>query len=706
MAPKRKRRKQAAMPVVVPVPQLGPERYLNRELSWLQFNRRVLSIALDPRHPLLERVRSLSVFSSNMDEFFMVRVSGIRAQIEAGVLFCSSDGRTPAEQLAAIKPAVEALIVQQRRCLYEELLPQLAAQGIVIHDYADLSTAQRQVAEEIFEREIFPVLTPLAFDSGHPFPHISNLSLNLAVIIRDRRGVEHFARVKLPGLLSRLMPIPSAPGEPQIFVWLEQLIAANLQSLFPGMIVEGSYPFKVTRNADIDLRESEAADLLRTIEHGIRQRQFEPVIRLAVDTTMPARILDLLVDNFEIGPDDIYHQSGPIGLYGLMELYRLDRPDLKYPPFVAPLPELLRDTEDVFAAIQAHDILLHHPYDSFLPVVDFIRKAAEDPQVLAIKQTLYRVGRDSPIVEALVQAREKGKQVTVLVELKARFDEENNIEWARRLEQAGVHVVYGLLGLKTHCKVALVVRKERDKLSRYVHLATGNYNVTTALQYTDVGLLTCRPEIGEDVSNLFNYLTGYSNQRAYRCLSVAPVNLRETLLKLIEREVNVARKGNQAHLIFKCNSLTDPTIIEALYAASQVGVRIDLIIREVCCLRPGVPGLSEKISVRSLMGRFVEHSRIFYFRNGGNEEVYIGSADLMSRNMERRVEVLFPLEERRFVRRIYKVLALNLEDTVNTHLLQADGSYIRVDGAAIDSQASLLRQVPSVGDRMLSLVQR
>lgn len=698
MAPKRKRHKQRPVVAGPPMPQLGPERYLNRELSWLEFNRRILEQALDPRHPLLERVKFLSIFSSNLDKFFMVRVSGMRAQIEAGVLQNSPDGRSPAEQLALVRPVVESLTERQRGCWSEELLPQLAAQGISLKGYAELNRNQRVQAEAIFESDIFPVLTPLAFDPGHPFPHISNLSLNLAVVVHDQQGQERFARIKMPEVLPRLICLPTQVGEAQIFVWLEQLIAANLPSMFPGMEVREAYPFRVTRNADIDIQEEEAADLLRTIEYGLQERHFGPVVRLAVDATMPARILAILTENMELGPDDVYTLEGPLGLHNLLELQRLDRPELKYPPFVPVLPRALSVSEEMFAAIQEQDRLLHHPFDSFMPVVEFIRAAAEDPLVLAIKQTLYRVGHDTPLVDALVRAREKGKQVTVLVEIKARFDEENNIEWAKRLEQAGVHVVYGLIGLKTHCKLALIVRRERDGLRRYVHLSTGNYNFTTAHQYTDIGLLTARPMIGEDASELFNYLTGYSNQREYRRFSVAPLNMRERIIGLIERESALARSGERGHVILKFSTLTDPETIEALYAASQSGVQIDLIIRGVCCLRPGIVGLSDTITVRSIVGRFLEHSRMLYFRNGGNREIYLCSADLVSRNLDARVEVMVPVEDKRLVDRLREdVLRMYRADTVNAYLLRSDGSYVRADikQKSFDSQAWLLERSTS-----------
>jgi polyphosphate kinase len=678
--PKKHKRKLVAHEELPKLPPMGADRYLNRELSWLQFNRRVLGEALDPRQPLLERVKFLAIFSSNMDEFFMVRVAGIREQIDAGVIEPSPDGLSPHEQMIQIKPVVDELTEMQRRCWSEEVLPQLRAQGIFVCTYAELNTAQREAVRELFYEEIFPVLTPLAFDPGHPFPHISNLSLSLAVVVNDPRHGERFARVKVPEVLPRLMRVPSQDGR-QVFVWLEHIIAAHVDALFPGMHIPETYPFRVTRNGDVDLQEEEAADLLRTIEHGIRQRQFGRVVRLAVDQSIPQRILDILIENLEVTPSDVYRVNGPLGLGELTELYSLERPDLKYPPFMPRVPDVFEETDDPFSVIQAGDVLLHHPYDSFMPVVDFISTAAEDPQVLAIKQTLYRVGRNTPLVEALIRARENGKQVTVLVELKARFDEEKNIEWAKQLEGVGVHVVYGLLGLKTHCKVALIVRKERDGIRRYIHLSTGNYNVTTAHFYTDLGILTADPEFGTDASDLFNYLTGYSAQRSYRKFFVAPVNMRESIVRLIEREVRHHQESGNGCLIFKMNTLTDPQLIESLYQASAAGVQIDLVVRGVCCLRPGVPGLSETIRVRSIVGRFLEHSRIYYFHNGGQEVVYLSSADLMSRNLDRRVEVMFPVQAPHLVQRLRdQVLYAYLRDTLKSRILLPDGSYARPNG--------------------------
>jgi polyphosphate kinase len=678
--------------------------YLNRELSWLAFNRRVLEEALDERVPLLERVKFLAIVGTNLDEFFMIRVAGIKQQVAAGVATRSPDGMTPAEQLIAIRQVVESDIATQRSCWLLDLQPKLCAQGVSVLDYDELNDEQRAFCTAYFEREVFPVLTPLAFDPSHPFPQISNLSLNLAVVINDPEEGELFARVKVPAVLPRLIELTvsqlDAPAaifaeRRHCFVWLDQVIAANMAALFPGMEVVEAYDFRVTRNADMDIVEEEAADLLRTIEQGVRARRFGAVVRLTAQRDMPQRIRELLLAQLKLTPTDLYAVDGPLGLADLMALMRIDRPDLKDPPFYPALPASLRparSSTDIFAAIRGHDILLHHPYDSFQPLVELIAAAAEDPTVLAIKQTLYRVGSNSPIVKALMRAREQDKQVTVLVELKARFDEENNITWARALERAGVHVVYGLVGLKTHTKIALVVRRESDGLRRYVHLGTGNYNATTARLYTDLGLLTCNEAIGADASDLFNFLTGYSRQTGYRKLLVAPHSLRKRLTALIEREIAHARSGGGGQLIFKTNAVVDPTIIDLLYRAAQAGIQIDLIARGICCLRPGVPGLSETIIVRSVIGRFLEHSRIYYFANGGAPEVYLGSADLMQRNLDRRVETLFPIEDLAMVTHIHdQLLMVYVSDNTRARILQPDGSYRRAhlkDGAMpIDSQA-------------------
>lgn len=673
--------------------------YLNRELSWIEFNRRVFSEALDQRNPLLERVKFMAIFASNFDEFFMIRVSGIMQQISAGVQKQSPDGLTPTEQLKAIRKTLLPLIEQERELLFTDLLPRLTEQGIRLLDMADLNTQQRAWADDYFRRQIFPVLTPLAFDSSRPFPFISNLSLNLAVMIQDPQKGELFARVKVPEVLPRLIALPAELSNPDphaltrrnhCFVWIEQLIAANLEMLFPGMDVVISSPFRITRNADMEIEEDEADDLLSSIEQGVRQRRFGEVVRLTVDTAMPERISNLLLTNLKIGPKELYAVRGPLGLADLMELTKLDRPDLKDPPHMPTLPVVLRGGGDMFDTIRQGDVLLHHPYHSFSPVIDFIQSAADDPQVLAIKQTLYRVGSNSPIVKALMHAREQGKQVTAVVELKARFDEENNIIWAKALERAGVHVVYGLLGLKVHAKLALVVRKEQDGIRCYAHLGTGNYNAGTARVYTDLGMFTCRPDLTADVVDLFNFLTAYSRQATYRSLLIAPVTLRQRLMGLVRAEIRRQQEHGDGRIIFKMNAFVDHQFIDLLYEASQAGVQIDLIVRGMCSLRPGVPGLSEHIRVRSIIGPFLEHSRIYYFANGGNPVLYLGSADMMERNLDRRVEELYPLEDPALLAYVRDMLLANyLSDNVRAHILQPDGSYVRIepgDGPRLDSQ--------------------
>lgn len=689
--------------------------YINRELSLLKFNERVLDEAFDERNQLLERVKFLSIFHSNLDEFFMIRLSGIREQVKAGVSDRSPDGMTPLEEMVAIRAAILPMLDKQAVFFQETLKPALAKTGIKIADYDELSTEQKRTAREYFERMVFPVCTPLAVDPGHPFPHISNLSLNLAVELQAPSGQRHFARVKVPSVLPRLVSLPLPPepeGRPSrngharikhprvLFVWLEQVLMANLHALFPQMQILEVHPFRVLRDADIEIQELEAADLLETVEESISRRRFGLTVAMFANATMPERLRELLVKNLEIDPDEVYTGDGPLGLSDLQELMKLDRPDLKDANFTPRTPPALRKVgtgRSIFAAIREGDILLHHPFDSFAPVVDFIRSAAYDKDVLAIKQTLYRVGSHSPIVGALLEAAEAGKQVAVLVELKARFDEENNIEWARALEQAGVHVTYGLIGLKTHCKVALVVRKEGEGIRRYVHMGTGNYNPTTARLYTDTGLLTCHPDFGADVSELFNYLTGYSKQTRYRKLLVAPISLRAGVLALIEREIKLHGESGGGRLVFKMNSLVDPAIIEALYRASSAGVQVDLLVRGVCCLRPGVPKVSENIRVISVVGRFLEHSRIYYFRNGGKEELFMGSADLMPRNLDNRIETLFPIEDEGIRNHVINdILAVYLRDNVRARILQADGTYVRLsppEGALpFDAQAWLTAQ--------------
>jgi polyphosphate kinase len=676
---------------------LDPALYINRELSWLEFNHRVLEEALDERHPLLERVKFLAIVSSNLDEFFMIRVAAIKEQIFAGVVEYSPDARTPAEQLRAIHERVETLVRRMRSCFWEDLHPRLAAAGIRLCKLHEVTQEQRQRLHELFAREIFPVLTPLAFDPGHPFPYISNLSLSLAVVVKSPQGEDRFARVKVPDVLPRLVEVPGDhPAGNPAFVWLEDLIGENLGMLFPGMTVREYYAFRVTRNADIEIEEDEASDLISTIAESIRMRRFGPVVRVGVQDTMPARIKDILAENLEVTPDDVYHLAPPLGLSHLMALMKLPRPDLKDPPFVPSPLRVEEEGEDIFSVIRRGDVVLHHPYDSFAPVVQFIRAAANDPSVMAIKQTLYRIGKESPLIPLFIQAAESGKQVAVLVELKARFDEENNIIWAKQLEHAGVHVVYGLVGLKTHGKLALVVRKEYDGLRRYVHLGTGNYNPDTARIYTDLSYFTCREDITADASEVFNLLTGYSRKDRFAKLVVAPVNLRERIDGMIRREIAHAAAGKPARLIIKVNSLTDIQMIKTFYEASCAGVRIDLIVRGICCLRPGIPGLSENIRVASIVGRFLEHSRVFWFGNDGNPEVYLSSADLMGRNLDRRVELMFPVEDPFLAEGIRnEVLDLATRDTMRARILKPDGTYVRAAPSSgespLESQGAVLR---------------
>ena len=678
--------------------QFDPSLYLNRELSWLEFNQRVLDEAHDERHPLLERVKFLSIVSTNLDEFFMIRVAAIKEQILADVVEYSPDGMVPVQQIHAIHQRVERMVKEMNSCFWEELHPKLRAAGVHLLRFDEVGVEDRARLTTMFAREIYPVLTPLAFDPGHPFPYISNLSLNLAVVVATPRGEERFARVKVPGVFPRLIPLESQTpdGGPLRFVWLEDLIADNLSMLFPGMSVKESYAFRVTRNADIEIQEDEAEDLISSIEESIRLRRFGSVVRVGIEKTMPDRIRDILIENLEVMPDDVYQLAPPMGLGHLMGLMKVPRPELKDPPLTPANPATLGEGEDIFAAIRQKDILLHHPYDSFAPVVQFITAAARDPNALAIKQTLYRIGKESPLIPLLMEAAENGKQVAVLVELKARFDEENNIIWAKQLERAGIHVVYGLVGLKTHAKMALVVRREGDRTRRYVHLGTGNYNPVTARIYTDFSYFTAREDITADATEVFNYLTGYSRRDDYTKLAVAPVTLRKTLKHLIEREAAHAREGRQGMLIMKVNSLTDPKLILALYEASKAGVTINLIVRGICCLRPGVPGVSENIRVISIVGRFLEHSRVFYAWNNGAPELYMGSADIMGRNLDRRVELLFPIEDPVLMEAARaEVLESALKDTVRARVLQPDGTYARVTPAdglePLESQQHALR---------------
>lgn len=662
----------------------SPRLFINRELSWVEFNARVLHEALDDRNRLLERLKFLAIFSSNLDEFYMVRVAGLRRQLAAGVTAPTPDGMTPQEALSAISTRVGELLAMQQRCLEEELFPQLAERGVRLVGMGDLSASEWASVDAFYESQVFPVLTPLAVDPGHPFPYISNLSLSIAVDVRDAEtGGEHFARVKVPKSLARWVPI----GRPYHYVPLEQVIGANLGSLFPGMEARSWRLFRITRNSDFDISsDEEPDDLLEMIQEQVFLRRFGEVVRLEVEAGMPEVTRTLLLA--ELRDDRIpsaaalkaneVHETGPLlDLSDLMELAQLDIPELRDPPFVAVTPPAFRDTErSVFTAIRERDILVHHPFESFGASVEhFLESAARDEDVLAIKLTLYRTSGDTPAVRALTEAAELGKQVVALVELKARFDEANNITWARTLESAGVHVVYGLVNLKTHVKTALVVRREPEGIRRYVHIGTGNYNSRTARLYTDLGLFTANPSIGADVSDLFNVLTGFSRQRLYRKLLVAPGNMRERFIELIDREARHASEGRGGRIIAKMNALVDADTIRALYRASQAGVEIDLIIRGICGLRPAIDDLSERIRVISVVGRFLEHSRIFHFANGGDPEYYIGSADWMPRNFDRRVEAVVPVEDPALHAGLGSLLEMYLRDNRLAWELAPDGSY-------------------------------
>ena len=689
---------------VPPPPDLDdPKLYVNRELSWLQFNARVLEEAEDMENPLLERVKFLSIFASNLDEFFMIRISGLREQLSGGVLEAPPDGMTTSEQLAAVRQETLRQLTRFSDCYRNDVLEKLKIQGIHVLRYKELQPKQRHFLRGYFSQEIFPALTPLAFDPSHPFPHISNLSLNLAVVGTDPERGECFARVKIPDIFPRLVRVP---GEDVVsesdqlgltgssadnVVWIEEVVSANLNLLFPGITITAAYLFRITRDADFEIEEDEAADLLASIEEQVDNRHFGSVVRLEIDQATPDHIRDILIRNLSLAPYQVYAQDLPLGLSGLMELLRIDRPDLKYPPFLPAVPESLNKNESPFSVIRREDVVLYHPYDSFTPVVDFVREAATDPHVLTIKQTLYRVGANSPVVEALMEARQNGKQVAVLLELKARFDEENNIEWARKLEDEGVHVVYGVLGLKTHAKMCLVVRREEGGIRRYVHLGTGNYNPVTSRMYTDVSFFTCDAAMGADVSDLFNSLTGYSRKDAYTKLLVAPHLMRRQILERIEREIQRQKDKGDGYLAFKMNALVDKPCIQALYRASQAGVTIDLQVRSVCGLRPGIPGISETITVTSVVGRFLEHARLYYFRNGGEEELFLGSADLMPRNLDRRVEILFPIESPHLRKELVEdLLQVALQDTVKSRQLLSNGHSTRLpllpDQAPMNSQ--------------------
>ena len=679
------------------------EDYLNRELSWLAFNYRVLHEGIDDRTPLLERLKFLAIFSSNLDEYFMVRVAALKQQVNAEVTKLTLDGRTPSEQLEAINENLRPLVKQQTDLFENVLKQELEIEGIYLTNYVDLTQEQRSYLHTYFEEHIFPVLTPLAVDPSHPFPYISNLSLNLAVLLRDPDTDEElFARVKVPQVLPRFVSLPqelchSLNGK--VWVWtgvpLEQVIAHNLDALFTGMVIQECHPFRVTRNADLAVEEDEADDLLLAIEQEVRKRWLgKSAVRLEIHASTPEAVRDRLRTDLELAEFDVYDIEGMLGLKDLFFFLSLPCSHLKDKPWHPVVPhflsrvkeivdgnedgEIQQDGTDFFTLIRNGDILVHHPYHSFTASVQqFITQAAYDPDVLAIKMTLYRTSGDSPIINALIAAAANQKQVAVLVELKARFDEENNINWAKKLEQAGVHVVYGLVGLKTHTKTILVVRQEKNKIRRYVHIGTGNYNPKTANLYTDLGLFTCREDLGTDLTNLFNLLTGYSRQKSFRKLLVAPINMRDRMIEMIDRETEHSRKGGSGRIVAKMNALVDPPIIQALYAASQAGVKIDLIIRGICCLRPNTEGLSENIRVISVVGRFLEHSRIFYFHNNGQEEIYIGSADWMTRNLSRRVEAITPIESPQAFLELQEILGVLLADNRHAWELQSDGKYIQ-----------------------------
>jgi polyphosphate kinase len=655
----------------------GEPLYINRELSWLDFNARVLAQAEDPAVPLLERAKFLAIFSQNLDEFFQVRIAGLKDQLAAGLGVTSPDGLHPLDQLKQSQACATTLIERAAHIFLSDIAPALAQHGIRFSDWEALDDDDRAYLVEVFEQRVFPVLTPLAVDPGHPFPYISNLSLNLAVIVGDpSTGERRFARVKVPPLLPRFVVMPDG----ERFVPLEQVIAAHLGALFPGMEILGHSPFRVTRNADLMLEEEEADDLLAAVELELRRRRFGRAVRLEIDASMSKEIRELLLRELDLDDHDIYCVDGPLDLGGLWTVHALDRPELKddaWAPVTQPRLAAQGDEPvDMFAVLRDGDVLVHHPYESFTGSVEaFIEQASLDPRVLTIKQTLYRTSGDSPIVKALIRAAERGKQVAVLVEVKARFDEQANIAWARALEQVGVHVVYGLVGLKTHTKTALVVREEDDGIRRYCHVGTGNYNSKTARLYEDIGLLTADPQIGADVTDLFNFLTGYSRQDRYRKLLVAPVSLRESIVELLREEADY---GSDGRVILKLNSLGDSGLIDVLYETSQAGVKVDLIVRGICCLRPGVPGLSENIRVRSIVGRYLEHSRIYAFGTRDRRHFYIGSADLMTRNLDARVEALVPVDDPLLQARLQEILDVNLADDALAWALGGDGAWRRV----------------------------
>lgn len=660
------------------MPKINSEFFLNRELTWIEFNKRVLEEAADPVQPLLERLKFLSIFSTNLDEFFMIRVAGLKRQIRNYVNELTTDGMTAREQMNEIYETLVPLVDEQYRIFNEEILPSLRENGIEFATYESLSEDDRMIVKSYFDDELFPVLTPLAIDNVHPFPNLINRSLALAIILDDpetEQVEEKVCVIQLPNNISRFYPIGNIDDNK--FILLEEIIKANAERLFPGMRAIESFAFRITRNADLDLEEEEADDLLTLIEEEVKKRRLGILVRLEVDKKMPDHLLNFLINATKVKNNEIYRIDGPLNLGDFMSIHKIDRRELKDKGFTPRISSFFRKQDDYFKAISESDIFLHHPFYSFASVGEFIAQSAEDPNVYAIKLTLYRTSGDSPIIRSLIEAAENGKQVTAVVELKARFDEENNIIWARALENAGVHVVYGLIGLKTHCKMALVVRKDEIGMSRYLHLSTGNYNSFTSRIYTDFGLFTANEDFCEDASNLFNFLTGYSKKSDYRKLIVAPFNMRKKIIRLIDEEIQSHKENGNGRMIFKNNSIVDDEVIMKLYQASKAGVKIDLITRGICRLRPGVKGLSDNINVYSIVGRFLEHSRAYYFSNSGDARLYLGSADLMQRNFDRRVEVLFPIEDQRVKEDITEILRLYLTDTAKTRVMQSDGSYVK-----------------------------
>lgn len=678
-----------------PVPTPDHELFQNREVSWLAFNARVLEEAKDRRNPLIERIRFLSIFQTNLDEFFMIRVSGLLQQMAAGVDVLSLDGLSPRGQLTEIRARLAPVLAEAQDLLCKDLMPALAGLGVQIVHYGQLEPEERERWDRWFHERVLPILTPLAVGSTHPFPFISNLSLNLALIVRSPTGESRLARVKVPHKnLPRFLPLSGRwdLAAPERVLPLEELIAANLHILFPGMDVGRPYVFRVTRDADVEIAVDEANDLLEVLQQELRKRRFGEAVRLQIEAGAPPEVLDGLRQGLDLAPEQVEEVEGMLTLDGIGEILAIDAPEAKYPGFVARVPAGIEQA-DLFTLLLQQDVMLHHPFQSVMPLVDFIRAAARDPNVVAIKQTLYRTNTDSPIIGALQEAVERGKQVAAVVELKARFDEENNIVWAQRLEAAGVHVVYGVPLLKTHAKLALIVRRnEQGELVRYAHIGTGNYNTTTARIYTDLGLLTSNPDLTADIGNVFNHLTGFANPPGYRKLLVAPRFMKPGLIERIGREAEHARQGRPARIIAKCNAIADAEVIRALYDASRDGVRIDLLVRGICCLRPGIPGVSETITVRSVVGRFLEHTRIYWFGNDGDPDCFIGSADWMDRNLDRRVEVLCPIEApelKTYLRET--VLQRYLDDVQRTHVMQADGTYTRLTGDGPDVHQQFLQ---------------